>query len=408
MYARDSSGKIKVWSISVAHIPTDDDAVVITTEYGQYGGKLQKSFNTIREGKNLGKANTTTPYEQAVKEATATAEAQRRLGYKTLTDLEIHRTEWQDEETKQAIYMYGYGSKESSALDKILDEFLPKDNTDKDDNMIPMKCQKYWKDQKGIAVPRVHFPCFGQPKVNGVRAFISWENGKVVIRSKKGLEYTILEHIEKDFTEDDFTHAGTKLVYDGELYIHGTILSDITSAVRTRSLATQAVRFFTFDLAIPNIGQEKRLEILTLKTPLNSQNIKLVSTVVVKDNDSAQRLTDEWIELGYEGGIFRSFHDMYGFGKRPMYITKLKRLEEMEFKIIDVIPQGKRPDLALFVCMSKGGRFETNPEGSEELRRKYLVDREKLIGKMATVQFYEWTVNNIPFHTKMIAVRDYE
>ena len=40
----------------------------------------------------------------------------------------------------------------------------------------------------------ITFPCYIQPKVNGVRAFIKLVNDKIKIFSKKGLEYN-LPHI---------------------------------------------------------------------------------------------------------------------------------------------------------------------------------------------------------------------
>lgn len=405
MYARDSGNKIKYWSIQVEQQTHDESFIII--KHGQLGGKLQTKVDPIIEGKNIGKANETTPHQQAESEAKSRVELQRKKGYKTLDDLGV------GVDVPDSSFKYSIGEDGSDSLQMLLNAILPKSNTDANDNLIPMKCQGYYKDDEKTKV-RIKFPCGGQPKVNGVRAFIKWKDGKAIIFSKKGLEYSILEHITNEFKEEDFEHDGLELIYDGELYIPKTILTDITSSVRTRNLGTQAVKFYTFDLAIPTLSQAQRLAILDdmfdpSKSSLSvAKNIVKVKTVEVYSDSDAQTLTDDWIREGYEGGVFRDFKAEYGFGKRPMTIVKLKRKMSQEFLIVDVIPQEKRPDLALFVCMSKGGKFETNPEGSTELRRQYLRDRDKLIGKMATVEFFEYSVNNKPFHTTMVAIRDYE
>jgi DNA ligase 1 len=394
MYARDSKGKIKEWNTEVKVGPSNE--VYIQTMYGLVDGQLQINNDYITEGKNLGKSNETTPYDQAVFEMNSKIEDQRKKGYKTLIDLGLREPE---------------GLNQVARLITMLDNALPKDNTDNNDNIIPMKCQKYWKDEEET-IPRIKFPCIGQPKINGVRCIILWENDKVVIRSKKGLDYTVLEHIEKIFTKDMFFQVGKygtiNIVYDGELYSHGSILSDIVSAVRVRTLLTQHIEFWCFDLAIPELDNEDRNLLRLFKLDKTSKPVVCVIGDDIMNPLEAIDYAESRITSGFEGAIFRDPNALYGFGKRPQTIVKYKKYLDGEFEIIDVIPQEKRPDLALFVLNSKGGQFKCNPEGSVETRQKYLVDRKLLIGKLATIKFYEWSVNNIPFHAKMIAVRNYE
>lgn len=62
LYKKSSTGKIQQWNIAVL------GSTIITT-HGQFQGKLQTTEDTIKEGKNLGKANATTKEEQALAEA---------------------------------------------------------------------------------------------------------------------------------------------------------------------------------------------------------------------------------------------------------------------------------------------------------------------------------------------------
>ncbi|MGL5565314.1 MAG: hypothetical protein ACRDC4_06230, partial [Plesiomonas sp.] len=61
LFGKDTKGGIKQWSISV-------ESNVITVMHGKLGGKMQTKF-TVCEGKNIGRANETTPWQQAQAEA---------------------------------------------------------------------------------------------------------------------------------------------------------------------------------------------------------------------------------------------------------------------------------------------------------------------------------------------------
>jgi hypothetical protein len=75
LYKKTSTGKIQQWETSVS-----DDSV-ITTRFGQVDGKIQETQEVITKGKNIGKANETTPYDQAVAQAQANWTKQLKKGY---------------------------------------------------------------------------------------------------------------------------------------------------------------------------------------------------------------------------------------------------------------------------------------------------------------------------------------
>ena len=62
LFKRASSGKIQQWTISV-------EGNVITKAYGQVGGAIQVVDDVVKKGKNVGRANATTPEQQAEAEA---------------------------------------------------------------------------------------------------------------------------------------------------------------------------------------------------------------------------------------------------------------------------------------------------------------------------------------------------
>ena len=254
LYARNSNGKINVWEIKVeelhcmklSSLNTNNYPTIIISE-GLFDGKKTETLNHIKKGKNLGKMNATTAYEQACLEAEARWTKKKKQGYKSLKDLGINSVD-------------------------DLEEALPMDRTDANNISKPMKAQPYYKvktvDGKKIKTnePLIKFPCYGQPKLNGFRVMARWEKvtegegifatevEKVIFRSKEGLRYDILEHIEAEFTKEMFRNKGEErdtplynLAFDGEMYIHGEILSEISSAVRKRNEKTSKLEFHIFD-----------------------------------------------------------------------------------------------------------------------------------------------------------------
>ena len=67
LYGTSKSDKTKKWIISVKTNP--DKTATIITENGYVDGKMNVSHRIIKTGKNIGKANETTVFEQAVQEA---------------------------------------------------------------------------------------------------------------------------------------------------------------------------------------------------------------------------------------------------------------------------------------------------------------------------------------------------
>ena len=66
LYCQNSGGKLKEWSISVVS-PTENTAVMVC-RYGVEGGKIVETQREFKSGKNVGKANATTSFQQACKE----------------------------------------------------------------------------------------------------------------------------------------------------------------------------------------------------------------------------------------------------------------------------------------------------------------------------------------------------
>ena len=419
LYARDSKGKVLKWDIEVQ----SRDVVDIQISYGEFDGGQTITWQKARQGKNIGKANETNAYEQAVLEAESKIRLQKKKGYMSFKELNL-----------DIIPPHN-----SNNLLVVLQNNLPKNRTDAQGDVKPMKAQQYYRSKKNWIDPNgevwsdrkyyyllnpyvrkelgaiiTKFPCIGQPKINGVRATTRYTD-KAVIKSKEGKEYNVAQI--NDFfnlNPDIFVYGDKELVLDGELYIHGELLQDIGSAINKPNLNTPRVTYRLFDIAIEGYNNLQRWEIIKehIKPKLEQHfncPIEIIETVKITGDAAAQAYTDKCIKEGYEGAIFRQFTGMYAFGKRPQAMTKLKRTISHEFRIIDVIPQDVDDSKGNFVCITPNGlRFNVNPKGNDEFKRSVLYKRTEVIGKQLTCDFYEWTKDGKPFHILNNTIRDYE
>lgn len=78
LYKTTSTGAEQVWIIRVL---MDGAAAIVNTEWGQVDGAKQETNVVISKGKNVGKKNETTPFQQAMSEAESKWKKQLDKGY---------------------------------------------------------------------------------------------------------------------------------------------------------------------------------------------------------------------------------------------------------------------------------------------------------------------------------------
>lgn len=116
---------------------------------------------------------------------------------------------------------------------------LPAKNTGKQTEILPMLALDYTKRAHDIT-----FPCFGQPKLDGVRAITYGCS----IYSRKGKEFTILDAITQELKEH------RKLHLDGELFSKDLTFQEISGLVRKQKISTEElsklakIKFIVYDL----------------------------------------------------------------------------------------------------------------------------------------------------------------
>ena len=117
-----------------------------------------------------------------------------------------------------------------------------------------------------------------------------------------------------------------------------------------------------------------------------------------------------YTEKGFEGQIVR-LNTKYE-NKRSKNLLKRKDFHDREYIILDVIQgEGNKSGMAGAMVFEneKGIKFNSNIKGNREYLKELWNNKEKLVGKQATVKFFNLTPdNNIPRFPYVISIRDYE
>lgn len=360
LYGRTTHGAVKVWNCRVEGTHTDARIVI---SHGQEHGKQQETTRRITEGKNLGRANETTPWKQALAEAEAL---------------------WTKKQDK------GYSTTKSAATKKLAATRLP---------MLALKYDDRSHD--------VVWPAYVQPKLNGVRCLMERVGDDIVFHSRGNKQFTTLNHLKADALA--VLQDGE--ILDGELYSHGDItFQELVSLIKNEKKSdpvrvAQYVKFWNYDRCedVPFAARQQRL--------VSHGSIRRVPTYVVQ-NDAEMRKYHGWFcEEGYEGTMVRSGGDEpYRFQYRSPSLLKVKDFLDDEFEIIGAKEGvGKAEGQATFRCKTETGvEFDVRCKGTDEQRREQWTNWKQYLGKMLTVKYQYLSDDGVPIFPVGITVRDYE
>lgn len=330
LYGLDKKDGCKVWSIS-----TEGDELIIT--HGKEGGKMQTKREAIK-GKNIGRANETTPAEQAELEAMSRWRKQIDKGYR---------------ETKAELTE------------------LP---------LLPMLANDYLKQGH-----RIKYPCFGSPKLDGVRCLAIRHPHRVELKSRGGKEY-IVPHIQEQLMivmrEGD--------VFDGELYIHGKYLEEIVSCVKKINDNTPDLEFIIFDVVNNESYEHRLITIQSLRrytlSCVEAPSIDVINFCELENEEHMKEKHKEYVAQGYEGIMLRNYEGKYESGKRSADLQKYKEFFDQEFQIV-AVGEDRSGNAVLRVFDPVAGEAFDVCYGDFEERKRQLLEWQSYIGKALTVKF---------------------
>jgi len=357
IYKRAVTGKILEHSIEVK-----DNGYRTTS--GQTDGVKTTTEWTYCIGKNIGRANETSPKQQALLEAQA---------------------KWKKKVEKG--YFQNIKKIDTSELFK------------------PMLANK-WEDYKDS----IQYPIYSQPKLDGIRCIVK-EDG---MYTRTGKDIDSAPHIFAALAP--LFANNPDLIFDGELYAdkYANDFNAIVSLVKKTKPTAQdlvdsakVIEYHIYDLpSNAGIFMERYKELHKIKLP---SCCVIVETNLVETAKDALMLYGNYVASGYEGQMLRT--DTKYENKRTKALLKDKSFTDSEYKIIGVVEGGGNlvgKVGALLFANPTGKEFTASVNGGWDYLEELWHDKKRLIGLEATVKYFNITPDGVPRFPKVTAIRDYE
>jgi len=372
LYCRDSKEKVRTWFVR-----QEGPSYRITS--GLLEGKQVTTDPTVCKGKNVGKANETSPIEQATKEIEALYRKQIEQNY--FEDISEIDNYWLEPQ-----------------LAKVYKDY-----------------PDYLDFSKGVIIDH---------KLNGVCCLATAKG----CFTRKNKQFFTIPHIEQALKPifEAFPHA----------YLHGELfnpdlvrnLGDLVEIVSvTRKLkdvtpellekSRKIVQFHLYDgYNFASVKQDsttygRKNGLTQLVKDLNSPYIKITPWCVSASMEEAEDIYRKYVKIGGEGIILRKFGAPYQH-KRTKDLLKYKKQETEEFEVVE-LEEGdgnwKGKAKAAVCKLPNGTTFKTNLEGDQAKQAKAWKNRNSYRGKMITVRFQEYSPDGVPLIPYSdLTVRDYE
>jgi ATP-dependent DNA ligase len=366
-------------------------------------GKVRDTDPTIiKVGKNIGKANATNPFTQALRDALSKHNKQKQLsaGEEIVIDGVVLRPPMLAQVSSDIAGLdYKSSIMISPKLNGVRSIFTMRDPVDSDE-------------------------C-------GVRDVISYSRTRHVYPGFKHIK----EELTKLFTYY-YTEKDRKLYLDGEMFIEGQNLQTISGTARkeledgTSNLKLDFNVFDVFDLAAPDELYSARYKLLVeIFDRFNFTHIKLVKHIEVKSAEEVTAHYKSFIAQKYEGAML-NLNAKYVFSYNNYHsvvLLKIKPTMDAEFVITGFTEseKGKLEGGIIFICETKDKKtFNVNPAMDVEDRKKLFIKmsvvepngkthfENNYKGKLMTVLYAELSVDGVPQQGRTspggVVIRDYE
>ena len=256
-----------------------------------------------------------------------------------------------------------------------------------------------------------------QPKFDGVRCVIQYDNSQVTAYSRTGKEWKNIDHIR--FNLKGFFQLNPNVVLDGELYNHdlNNDFEKIISLVRKtkptdedRLESSKMVQFHCYDVINmkANFNFSVRNEWISMNVP-NNHCVKHVETHEIWAEKYALQYHEINLKNGYEGSILR-LNEPYQT-KRSHNLRKFKDFHDSEATLTGWVEgKGKRiGTIGKFTAIDdEGNEFGMPVMDKFEYLQDNFKKMQKWVGKTATFTYFERTKANSYRHPLFKCIRDYE
>jgi ATP-dependent DNA ligase len=327
-----------------------------------------------------------------------------------------------------------------------------------------MRSEDYNKGKK------INFPASAEPKLDGIRIYLTIEHGFVAGKSRGNIYWTTMTHIlEEAYKLLEYLPPGSAI--DAEMWniqLGIQMLTSITRTVNTvhpllamlelhifdvylngnppyeerRIILEKAIytyRMNEFDYINPVVGgryseigdnrTESDILSLNLHTkdeymknarPEGKTKIFLTSRFLVNEHEDIVRAHEYYISNGYEGTMVKRHANgcppgsnnykmsQYLFGKGARTLKYKDWIDDEGICVGVTASSGTEAGCALLILEKEGKRFTVRMKGGFERRREWFINQDSILGKPVTYKYYGLTNEGYPRHPTGIEVRDYE
>jgi ATP-dependent DNA ligase len=384
------------------------------TAYGAGSLKTVSTHTTLTTGKNIGRANETSPITQAMAECGSAWSLKIKKGFTIAPANDARPASPAGESTQEQLNTHG--------MRGMLQMF-------QDKKLFPMALQP-WKHHG-----KIQFPAIVQPKLDGVRCVARLgSDGSVRLESRGGVGLEGFHTITSTLAHlyDQLLSPTTRI--DGELYIHGVDLQEISGIARrseahvaqTDTLGKEDLIFHMFDVFDPMAdatnSPQSTTDRMTVLASINTwvqnssgtHSLQVVDSHIVQTMEDSDELFNSLTEAGYEGIVYKNANARYEWSesreKRSMNFIKRKTMLTDEFTIVDFTSgKGKHANCVVFILQTQqGNTFNMVTLGStaqrEELLRECRVDFSKFKNKLATVKYDALSSEGVPLRGQIVEV----
>jgi ATP-dependent DNA ligase len=252
----------------------------------------------------------------------------------------------------------------------------------------------------------IEFPCFLQPKLDGVRAL--YHNNK--FWSRNGNEFVHLQVLK-----DELSNLSNDIILDGELYSYSMSFQKLVGLVKKKYLTKSDEQdmdnllvYVVYDI-VSDDDYKDRLKTLTKLFKNKFNKVELLKTEICHSPDDIPLFLAKYEKEGFEGLIVRNKIGSY-IGGRSVNLQKLKSFVDSEFEIIDYTEgTGKDKGCVIWICKTPNNKeFKVRPSLPNEERKWYFDHGPEFVGKLLTVKYQSLSTNGIPRFPVGLTIRDYE
>nr|DAH58093.1 MAG TPA: ATP-dependent DNA ligase [Bacteriophage sp.] len=259
-------------------------------------------------------------------------------------------------------------------------------------------------------------------KLDGVKALFYYKDGEIHTASRGGEDYDpATTHLREDSKLLKFFEAHPTVILDGELFVRGKTLQQISGAARMEKNAVdcdwlQYWVYDCYDTANPDIVASVRYRFLTLELceycdiPMylsieddeHNVPIRLLLHESTSGWDNMKALHDKWVAEGFEGAVITDPSKSYKPGSRCNNLIKIKQYKSEDFKVIGYKLGLRGSEDMTFTCELEDGRtFEAMPCATRAEKEEYISNFDtKYKGEYGECTFFNYSDDGIPTQPK--------